>query len=707
MVSVAFSEKYFDSLLKLTPNEQSQANKAVMLFQQDPQHGGLHYEKLTAYKDGKLRSIRANQDVRIILAAAEKEDLYLMLYVDHHEAAYAWAAKRKVEINPNTGSLQVFTVEERREEAAPAQPAAPTLPGLFDAIRDRQLLQLGVPEEALPLVRSMTIEADLESAYHSEQIPADAYEGLFMLMAGASFEEAYAEVVPVAPEAVDTEDYATALARPESQARFTVADNEQALQEVLNQSIEKWRVFLHPAQRRLAEGKKNGPVRVLGGAGTGKTVVAMHRAKWLAENVASAPPSGEEQGKVLFTTFTRNLAADIRQNLNKICSRQALERIEVLNLDAWVVSFLKKQGYDYGLLLDAQQHKRLWEEAYAEKPATSDLGLAFFQEEWARVIQPQSIQSLDGYKRASRIGRGTRLNRQQRVEIWPVFERFRHLLASNHLKETDDVYRDARELLEANPELRPALCSVIVDEAQDMGTQAFMLLRALVPPGPNDLFIVGDGHQRIYGKNKVVLGQCGIDIRGRSARLKVNYRTTDETRKLAVSILEGVEVDDLDGGQDSQQFYHSLMHGPAPEVRAFDSMDEQAEAILAAIRDHGLAPEACCVIARTHRELGELKAALESRGQPCHQLDGRSAATPDGELNLATMHRVKGLEFDAVFVASANRGLVPLAPVVNSAADAVTRRQRENEERALLYVSLTRARKLAFVFGYGQMSEWF
>jgi superfamily I DNA/RNA helicase len=317
------------------------------------------------------------------------------------------------------------------------------------------------------------------------------------------------------------------------------------------------------------------------------------------------------------------------------------------------------------------------------------------------------VRNVDEYKKASRIGRGTRLNRQQRVEIWPVFERYRHLLASNYLKETDDAYRDARVLIENNPELRPDLAAVIVDEAQDMGTQAFMLIRALVPPGPNDLFIVGDGHQRIYGKNKVVLGQCGIDIRGRSARLKINYRTTDETRKMAVRILEGVQVDDLDGGDDTQKFYHSLMHGPAPEVRCFESMDQQAQAILEAIRTEELAPEACCVIARTRREVAELKAALESRQQLCHLLDGRSATAPDGALNLATMHRVKGLEFDAVFIASANQGLVPLDFVVNSAADAVTRRQRENEERALVYVSLTRARKLAYVFGYGQMSEWF
>jgi len=701
MVSVAFSDKYFENLLKLTPNEQNQANKAVMQFQQDPQHSGLHYEKLTACKDTKLRSIRANQDVRIILAAAENQSLYLMLHVAHHDDAYAWGAKRKVEVNPNTGSIQVYTVEEKSLSAAPAENADVAQPGLFDAVRDRQLLQLGLPDSALALVRAMRIEADLENARDNEQVPLDVYEGLFMLLAGASFEEAYNEIVPVAPQAVDTDDFSTALARPESQAHFAVAENEAALQEVLNQSIEKWRVFLHPAQRRLANGKKNGPVRVLGGAGTGKTVVAMHRAKFLSEQLA------DDEGTILFTTFTRNLAADIQQNLNKICSQEALKRIEVMNLDAWVVSFLKKHGYDYGLLMDSQEERRLWEQAYSEKPADSDLSMAFFQEEWARVIQPQSVTTVDSYKKASRIGRGTRLNRQQRVDIWPVFERYRHLLASNYLKEADDAYRDARNLLETKPELRPALRSVIVDEAQDMGTQAFMLIRALVAQGPNDLFIVGDGHQRIYGKNKVVLGQCGIDIRGRSARLKVNYRTTDETRKLAVSILEGVKVDDLDGGQDTQQFYHSLMHGPVPSVQCFDSSADQATAILAAIHDNKLMPDACCVIARTRKEVNDLRSQLESQQQICHLLDGRSASTPNGALNLATMHRVKGLEFDSVFIASANKGLVPMDYVVNTAADPVTRRQRENEERALVYVSLTRARKLAFVFGYGQMSEWF
>ncbi len=703
MARVAFSEKYFESLMKLTPNEQSQATKAMMLFQQNPQHSSLHYEKLSTVKDDKLRSIRANQDVRIILAATNNNNLYLMLYVGHHQPAYDWAAKRKVAIHPNTGSVQVFTVNEQAISSSepPASVDEGSPQGLFDALRDRQLLQLGVPEDSLPVVRRMRIEADLEEARAVEHIPPDAYEGLFLILAGGSYEEAYNEINIEGQEAVDTADYSKALTRPESLARFTVADNEDALQAVLNQSLEKWRMFLHPAQRRLAEGVKNGPVRVLGGAGTGKTVVAMHRARWLAEHTLK---TGEQ---VLFTTFTRNLAANIQQNLNKICTPEQLTRLEVRNLDSWVMRFLKREGYDYGPLNDSRQETNLWDEAMSEKPAHIDLPTGFFREEWARVIQPQSVRTLDDYKSASRIGRGTRLNRQQRADIWPVFKRYRHLLSSNFLKETDDLYRDARELIENQPALRPNISSVIVDEAQDMGTQGFMLLRSLVPEGPNDLFIVGDGHQRIYGKNKVVLSQCGINIRGRSARLKVNYRTTDETRKLAVGILEGVTVDDLDGGEDTQRFYHSLMHGPEPEVQQFESREQQAEGILSVIQSQGLAADSCCVIARTRKEIEALSETLIALQQPCHTLDGWTAETPAGALNLATMHRVKGLEFDAVFLASANQGMVPLSFVVNSASDAVARRQRENEERALVYVSLTRARKLAYVYCFGTLSELF
>ena len=691
-----------EALTKLTPNEQNLANKALLKFQMNKDASGLNYEKLTAYKDKKLRSIRANQDVRIILAVAEEDSMYLVLYVDHHDPAYKWAENRKIKIHPDTGVLQVYSAIETEVITSGKSSNELAVPGVFDHVRDKNLLKLGIPEDLLALIRAIRIEADLDKVMEETQLSSTAYDGLYMLMAGSSIDEAINEVMPEIPDSVDVDDYLAAFSNPNVLEQFIIADNDEALKEVIEKPLVKWRVFLHPKQRRLAENTKNGPVRVLGGAGTGKTVVAMHRAKWLAKNIAT------ENNKVLFTTFTKNLAKDIKENLQTICTPEEMKRIEVINLDSWVVRFLQKQGYDYRLLTNSNEERNLWDEAYSEKPASIDLDVAFFKEEWSQVIQPQSVSTLDEYKKASRLGRGTRLNRTQRAEIWPVFEEYRRLLSRSQLKETDDAYRDASSFIENNIEKSPNYCSVVVDEAQDMGSQAFILIRAIVPPSPNDLFMVGDAHQRIYSKNKVVLGRCGIEIRGRSSRLKINYRTTDETRKFAVNIIEDIKADDLDGGEDTTKYYHSLMHGPAPEIINVDTAAQQAGVIKTILGDSGLTPHECCVIARTNYELDKIETLLINDGLKTYRIDGNSSSvSPDDCINLATMHRVKGLEFDAVFLASMNHNLMPLKQSVESANDEVSKRQRENEERSLVYVSLTRARKVSFILGYGEMSKFF
>ena len=691
-----------EALTQLTPNEQNLANKALLKFQMNKDASGLNYEKLTAFKDKKLRSIRANQDVRIILAVAEENSMYLVLYVDHHDSAYKWAENRKIKIHPDTGILQVYSAVETEVITSGKSSDELAIPGVYDHVRDKHLLQLGIPGDLLPLIRAIRIEADLDKVMEETQLSSASYDGLYMLMAGSSIEEAMNDVMPEFPEVVDVDDYLAAFSNPNVLEKFIIAENDEALREIIEKPLVKWRVFLHPKQRRLAENTKKGPVRVLGGAGTGKTVVAMHRAKWLAKNIAT------EDKKVLFTTFTKNLARDIKENLQTICSREEMKRIEVINLDSWVVRFLQKQGYDYRLLINSKEESNLWQEAYSEKPASIEFDQAFFKEEWSQVVQPQSVSSLDEYKKASRLGRGTRLNRAQRVEIWPVFEEYRRLLSRSQLKETDDAYRDATSFIKNNIEKSPSYCSIVVDEAQDMGSQAFNLIRAIVPPAANDLFLVGDAHQRIYSKNKVVLGRCGIEIRGRSSRLKINYRTTDETRKFAVSIIENVKADDLDGGEDTTKYYHSLMHGPSPEVINVDTPVQQAGVIKTVLGDTGLTLHECCVIARTNYELENIEKLLNNEGLKTYRIDGNSSSvSPDDCINLATMHRVKGLEFDAVFLASMNDNFMPLKQSIESANDDVSRRQRENEERSLVYVSLTRARKISFVLSYGQPSKYF
>jgi mRNA-degrading endonuclease RelE of RelBE toxin-antitoxin system len=698
-VRVGFSDAFFGAVTKLAPNVQAKVNQLVLKFQNEPTSPGLNYEKLNAVKDPNMRSLRVDQAYRVILSAPESGNVYLFLWVDHHDKAYDWAQRHKCNVNPNTGTVQLYATElETVPEVIEGEPAGNQEP-LFSDLKERHLLKIGVPEEQISVVRGVVSEKQLDGL--QSLLPEEAYEALFMILAGQSYESIISEREVEEDSTYDVSNFAAALERIQSQARFVVPYDDEELAAMLNASIEKWRVFLHPSQRRLAQGVKNGPVRVLGGAGTGKTVVAMHRAKWLAENVAT------DTNKVLFTTFTKNLAIDIQNNLSAICSAEALKRIEVVNLDRWVQSFLRKNSYDYELVYDEKLISEYWGRAISEKPSDADFPDSFFKEEWQRVIQPQGVTSIDEYKRASRIGRGTRLNREHRVKIWPVFEEYRYLLNRARQKEADDCYRDAGELIRTQKMELP-YCAIVVDEAQDMGTQAFMLLRSIVPEEKNDLFIVGDAHQRIYGKNKVVLGRCGINIVGRSKKLKINYRTTDEIRKWAVNLLEGRNIDDLDGGTDDNHLYKSLTHGQSPSIEHFDSAKDQAEFIKALLEGADSPYSHTCVVARTNREIKAIQALLTELDVPTSIIQPSEALSKDGAvLHLATIHRVKGLEFDQLILASANRGLIPLDAAIRDKGDESSTLEAETEERSLVYVAITRARKGAYVFSYGEQSGFF
>ena len=697
-VRVGFSDAFFGALTQLQPNIQAKVNQLVLKFQTNPKSPGLNFEKLNAVKDKNMRSLRVDQAYRVILAAPKNGNVYLFLWVDHHDKAYEWAASHQCKVNPNTGSIQLYSTEIKTVVSSQEVETAGKLKS-FDDLKDRHLLKFGVPEEQLNIVRAVESESDLDQL--QTLLPREAYEALFFYIAGETYEDILLERDTDEAQTFDESNFSAALDRAQSMARFVVPSDENELSEMLNSSMDKWRVFLHPSQRKQAEGDKSGAVRVLGGAGTGKTVVAMHRAKWLASQLK------ENDEKILFTTFTKNLAVDIHKNLESICSQEQMKRIEVINLDRWVQLFLRKHSYDYEVVFDNKALEEYWYKAISEKPADLDFADSFFREEWQRVIQPQAIKTLNEYKKASRIGRGTRLNREHRVRIWPVFEEYRHQLNRSRLKETDDAYHDAAELIQKQ-DIKLPYSSIVVDEAQDMGTQAFQLLRAIVPEGANDLFIVGDAHQRIYGRNKVVLSRCGISIRGRSRKLKINYRTTDEIRRWAVGLLEGRSIDDLDGGDDDNVFYKSLTHGQAPLIEKFESPEDQAGFIKALLDKSGELISHTCVVARTNSEVLSIQAKLEKLGVETSIIKPNE---PDREardtLKLATIHRVKGLEFDQLILASANDGLIPLDFALRDKADDVSLAEAETEERSLVYVAITRARKNAFVLSYGALSGFF
>lgn len=693
--SIAFSNLYLASVSKLEPKIQAKINNMVLKLMSNPDLPGLNLEKIHQAKDPSIRSVRVDLAYRVILSVQNQGSVLMLLWADHHDAAYDWAATHKCNVNPNTGVVQIYQalIDDVVTEPVSQDECA------FRDLKDRELLKLGVPEELIPTVRQVKSEAELDRV--QLQLPADAYESLFFYLAGQSYEEILADKEQQSllqnDETFDTNDFDAALKSMQSRAAFFVPADERELNAMMNASLEQWRVFLHPSQRSLVEGNKNGAVRVLGGAGTGKTVVAMHRAKWLATNFG-------EETKVLFTTFTRNLAQDISDNLRAICGDE-ISRIEVINLDRWVSGFLKKQGYDYQIIFDQSELNECWSKAYSDKPSDLNLPLSFFQEEWQQIIQGQSLENLEEYKLASRVGRGTKLNREQKVQVWQVFEAYRSLLNRLRYKEVDDAYRDATALLRNNPSQLP-YSSIIVDEAQDMGLPAFKLLRAMIKEGANDLFIVGDAHQRIYGK-KLTLSKAAINIRGRSKKLKINYRTTDEIRRFAVALLSNSTVDDLDGGEDSNQLYKSLTHGPKPQIEQFNNDDSQAEFIKKLIQQDEISPENCCVIARTNAEVSKIAKLLETKGVKTYEVKTSEHGAPDGSIKLATFHRVKGLEFDRVILASINKGLVPLEFVLENLADQSSYESALLQEKALLYVALTRAKKDAFILSYAEISDFF
>lgn len=438
--------------------------------------------------------------------------------------------------------------------------------------------------------------------------------------------------------------------------------------------------FLHPTQHKLASGDRSGSVRVLGGAGTGKTVLAMHRAKWLAEQ-RTRPDQ-----KVLFTTFTKNLATDIEQNLKSLCSKATMDRIEVVNLDAWVHGYMRAKKLEQRIVYDRRQEgaAQAWLAAMAARDTTLDLSEDFYAQEFEQIVLAQGITTLDGYRTARRTGRGVLLNRPKRDAIWPVFEEYRGQLASRKLKTVDDAYREVAAMLMEHRDASP-YSAIIIDETQDLGPQALRLLRALVPVAPNDLFFVGDGHQRIYNRHRAAMSKCGIDIRGRSKKLYINYRTTDEIRRQAVALLEGIEIDDLDEGHDECKKYRSLSHGPSPKVIRVSGM-ENASAESAAFISEWLPTSeseprlSFCVIAYSEKTRDALAQQLQNLGFKTVTITAQANhLDTTGVVHVSTMHRAKGLEFDCVIVVSPRR-------FVDEVID-------DGNERQLLYVALTRAKR--------------
>lgn len=406
--TVAISQDFFNSFAALPKSKQNKVMEFLSKFRSNPEANGFNYEKIQNASDPNMRSVRIDDAYRAILIREEGTNVYLLLWVDHHDEAYEWAVRKRCILNSSTGSIQVYETQEASPE--PEAESTPSEKALFASVSDETLKKLGVPEDMISFARTLT-ESNFDSA--RDKLPRDAYEALDYVRVGLDPKEVISELYGDT-SADKTGGMAAALENPITKMQFYVAEGEEDLKAMMNAPLEMWRVYLHPSQSKIVKNEYKGPARILGGAGTGKTVVAMHRAKELALHCL-----GNE--RILFTTFTENLAADIQENLRKICTPDVMKHIEVVHLDQWVNRYLRAHDYPYAIVY-GDQITEMWKKAESFTGEDFDLPEDFFQEEWETVVQAQNIQTVAEYVKAPRPGRGVRLDRKLRMRVWKVFD---------------------------------------------------------------------------------------------------------------------------------------------------------------------------------------------------------------------------------------------------------------------------------------------
>lgn len=728
---VAIAANYFPAYARLPRKAQRKADEFIRKFRLDPKQASIHYEPIVSASDKQLRSVRVGDDYRAIVRAPEQGDLFILLYVDHHDEAYRWAEGKLLQVHPATGTLQFFDVDEVSAavtslDAHEAEPVGGRQVyeerRLFSDFSDDQLFVGGVPRALLPAVRALYTDADLDRLV--EHLPREAADLLTGLAAGYDYDELLEQIVDKLPteapkssrevpqvrldsaempqvEVAVSQSIEVALQKESSQAQFRMLDEDFDLEKALSHPLDVWRVYLHPSQKQIVRARTKGPLRITGGAGTGKTVVAMHRAAYLLKHVFTAPDD-----RILVTTFTKNLARDIHSNLETLLEPEELTRIEVTNIDAWAADYLKRQGHPLRLATRKDQTEA-WTSAF-DLYGVDGFDLDFCRAEWDAVIQEQGLLTEEAYVRAVRHHRGVPLGRAHRRKLWLLFSEYRSALEAAGVSEAIDIMRAARERLTAS-QSPPPYRSVIVDETQDLSSEALRLVRTLAgPEGPNDLLLVGDSHQRIYGR-PTSLSACGIHIRGRRSReLRLNYRTTAAICRWSLRSLGTGEFDDLDGGKATTRGHVSLRQGAPPLVQHFEHKAQERAFVVEKVKEllkSGVLPEEICVVARTkHFLTGGYQAALEAAGVECEVLDREKPRS--ASVRLATMHRVKGLEFPVVFVVAVNDGIVPLSTSDLNSEDALVAARAELQERCLLYVATSRARDQLFVTSYERQSPF-
>ncbi|MBD0672275.1 UvrD-helicase domain-containing protein [Streptomyces sp. CBMA156] len=668
-------------------------------------HAGLHLEKLTNQRDPRIRTIRITDFWRGVVLKADRGDGYLLLKVLPHDKANDWACKHRASVNAATQGVEIRNdVALERASRSLKVLAADEPRRLFADRSDKVLRSLGIDEEILPIIRLLPDEAHLEALHRV--LPEQQFDVLIGLASGMEPAEIDREIVraytrTATPASVGQPAGGLLSAMVRARGRVALVSGPDELREILDRPFDAWRIFLHPAQYRVAYRESyNGPARVTGGPGTGKTVVALHRAYHLARRL----PADAPDGSILLTTFSEDLAAELERCLALLVTdERSRARIRVVTVDALADEVLRRTRGGAPQKVLFQQHAVLARWGRVARRLGSEFTDVFLDQEWRQVVLAQVVESPEQYLRAPRSGRGKAMGPKERARLWRVVAAFEEELRKAGELTFLQVCAQAARVLDERDE-RP-FRHVVIDEAQDLHPVQWRFLRALVAAGPDDLFLVGDPHQRIYG-NKVSLRSLGIQVVGRSSRLRINYRTTQEILSWSASLLTGERPDDMDGGTESLAGYHSTLHGAHPEVHGHPDKAEEIRALVARVEEwiaSGASPEDIGVAVRSGRLGRDIAQTLERSGIPASPLGN----APSPGVRVGTMHRMKGLEFRCVAVVGVSDGLIPLRSAITPADTDPQQHQEDLDgELSLLFVACTRAREALAVSWHGAPSPF-
>lgn len=678
------ADTFTAALARLESQEQKAAKTTAFDLQMDPAGPGLQFHRIDRSRDQNFWSVRASRDLRLIVHKTAAS--FLLAYVGHHDDAYDWAERRRIEAHPKTGAVQIVEVRERVEEiGSPLLPRAPAQPEparLFSALSADELLGVGVPPDWIAEVQGATEDGFLGFA---ERLPAEAAEALLEFVGTG-------RLLPPAPPS--TQD---PFAHPDALRRFRVVEDQAELALALDAPWDQWAVFLHPTQRSVVDRSYSGPARTSGSAGTGKTVVALHRAARLARGVPDS--------RILLTTFSQPLARALSRKLAVLFGADAVA-LRRVTVEPYRIVADELYQLAFGRRAVVASDEQVVDAVTKAADAIGARGFTprFLLSEWRHVVDAWQIADVAAYARVPRLGRKNRMSAGQRERLWPVFEAVRASLTKRGLATWSQIYGEVAAHHAGRPE-KP-FSHIVVDEAQDLGVAELRFLAAIAPARADALFFAGDLGQRIF-QQPFSWRELGVDVRGRSSTLTVNYRTSHQIRRAADRLLPAT-VRDVDGNADERDRTVSVFNGPAPETRVFATPSDEnvaASAWIGRAVSDGIAPSEIGVFVRSRAELARARSAVEGAGLRWTELSEQDQELT-GTVAIGTMHLAKGLEFKAALVMACDDGVLPLQARLEAVADETELDDVYETERHLLYVACTRARDRLMLSGACPASEF-